>query len=221
MKHPKGLKFNPEKSPNTMCYVLEHDTFDIYCNKCGCPVLKSETDGYIYQCMNCDEDLYSIETHKGEHHTDEQFNQLCLDTEALLELDYKQTFDDACSVAEKEENELLGLQSQQNLYAASIGGLLALREADETWNDFNRDIIKAFARKHPRCVLGSFYATMQTPYTGQKIYNFGCDFILPEEDEILRLLIEGRLLAGHTDMASIMKVQNRIKTTGGIVFIWK
>lgn len=87
MKHPQGKIFNPAKSPKTMSYVIEHDTFDIYCNKCGCPVLTSETDGYDYQCMNCDEDLHSSETHKGNHHTDEQLNLLCLDTEALLLLD--------------------------------------------------------------------------------------------------------------------------------------
>jgi len=87
MKHTQSLKFNPEKSPKTMSYVLEHDTGYIRCNRCGCTVLRSEVYGYDYQCMNCDEDLYSVETYEGEIHTDEEFNQLCLDTEVLLLLD--------------------------------------------------------------------------------------------------------------------------------------
>ena len=113
MKHLQGEKFNPAKSLKTMIYVIEHDTFDIYCNKCGCPVLTSEADGYDYQCMNCDEDLHSSETHKGKHHTDEQFNLLCLDTEALLSLDDGATdeeiklaiLDDLCNINYREVKE--------------------------------------------------------------------------------------------------------------------
>ena len=79
--------FNIEKSPNTFAYVLEHDTFIVKCNRCGSPVLKSDLDGYVYQCMNCDEDLYSFETHQGEYHTDEELDTLCCNTRDLLLLD--------------------------------------------------------------------------------------------------------------------------------------
>lgn len=34
-----------------------------YCNKCRNKVSKSELKEYAYQCMECDEDLYSFETH--------------------------------------------------------------------------------------------------------------------------------------------------------------
>lgn len=211
MRHDKGEKFNPEKSPRTMCYILEHDTFDVRCNKCGCPVLKSDVDGYVYQCMNCDEDLYSVETHKGEHHTDEELNQLCLDTETLLELDSNS----------KADERLAALKQLQCAYAASIGGLLYLSEADDIWNDFNRKILETYSEVYPECQLGSFQKTVTEPYNGQLVYNFGCDFVIPKPDEALKNLIEKRLLAGYTDMASIMKIQTRIKNTGGIVFIWK
>lgn len=210
MKHENGKKFDPERSPKTLAYVIEHDTFNRRCNRCGCPVLKSDTAGYVYQCMNCDEDLYSIEAHKGEYHNDEEFNQLCLDTEALLLLDEPSN-----------EEKLLELRHLQCAYAASLGGLLCLSEADEVWNGYNRKIIKQYFKVHPNCRLGSFNKTFTEPYVGQKIYNFGYDFIVPEEDKTLSALLAGRLIDGHTDMASIMKIQNRIKATGGVVFIWE
>lgn len=34
------------------------------CHKCGSPVFKSSVDGYVAQCIVCDEDLYGIETCK-------------------------------------------------------------------------------------------------------------------------------------------------------------
>ena len=79
--------FNITKSPKTFAYVLERDTFTIKCNRCGSPVLKSDLDDYVYQCMNCDEDLYEFETHQGEYHTDEELDTLCCNTRDLLLLD--------------------------------------------------------------------------------------------------------------------------------------
>ena len=83
----KQEKFDTEKYPKTMAYVLERDAFTVRCNRCGSPVLKSDVEGYAYQCMECDEDLYSIETHEGEFHTPEELNRLLLDTRDLLSLD--------------------------------------------------------------------------------------------------------------------------------------
>lgn len=77
-------KFDIWKNPKTFAYVLERDTFTHKCNRCGCPVLRSDTDGYEYQCMNCDEDLYEIETHEGNFHTDEELDWLCCATRDLL-----------------------------------------------------------------------------------------------------------------------------------------
>lgn len=33
------------------------------CDRCGNYILKSDLEQYPYQCMYCDEDLFSIETH--------------------------------------------------------------------------------------------------------------------------------------------------------------
>jgi putative DNA-directed RNA polymerase, subunit M len=32
-----------------------------FCPKCGCPVVKSRTEGYAFQCHACDEDFYRFE----------------------------------------------------------------------------------------------------------------------------------------------------------------
>lgn len=34
------------------------------CNRCGHKVYESQTAGYTYQCIMCDEDLYTFETHE-------------------------------------------------------------------------------------------------------------------------------------------------------------
>ena len=80
-------KFDVEKSPKTFAYVVGRDTLTRRCNRCGSVVLRSDIDGYLYQCMNCDEDLYGIETHDGEPHTTDEFNELCCMTRDLLLLD--------------------------------------------------------------------------------------------------------------------------------------
>lgn len=80
-------KFNIEKNPKTFEYVLERDTFTKRCNMCGCPILKSDVEGYVYQCMACDEDLYEFETYEGEYHTAEELDELCCNTRDLLLLD--------------------------------------------------------------------------------------------------------------------------------------
>ena len=87
MKNKEKEIFKPEKYPKTMCYVLERDTGNIRCNMCGSPVLKSDVEGYAYQCMFCDEDLFSIETHEGEWHTTKEFNDLLIVTRDILLLD--------------------------------------------------------------------------------------------------------------------------------------
>lgn len=82
-----GIKFDKNKAPKTYNYVCKRIYKTIRCNRCGCPVLKSDVKGYSYQCLNCDEDLYKIETHKGKPYTEEEFNEICLMTQDLLLLD--------------------------------------------------------------------------------------------------------------------------------------
>lgn len=80
-------KFNKAKYPKTFAYVTENDTLNRRCDKCGCVVLKETSrNGYPYQCIHCDEDLYGMETHIGTVHTEKEFDQMCEDA-LILELD--------------------------------------------------------------------------------------------------------------------------------------
>ena len=84
----KNQKFDVENSPKSFAYVLENDTGNIRCNRCGSVVLKEpSTEKYPYQCMNCDENMFGIETHEGVYHTDEEFDELCCNVRDLLLLD--------------------------------------------------------------------------------------------------------------------------------------
>ena len=74
-------------------YVLDNDTENIRCNRCGSVVLRQPETGadneneYPYQCMVCDENLYKIETNAGEPHTKKELEELIERTLELLCLD--------------------------------------------------------------------------------------------------------------------------------------
>ena len=75
------------KYPKTAKFIKRNDTVNRRCNRCGSVVLKETfVPAYPFQCMSCDENLYGIETHLGEPHTDAELAQLCEDT-LILELD--------------------------------------------------------------------------------------------------------------------------------------
>lgn len=82
-------EFNAAKSPKTLAYVLKNDTANRRCGACGSVVLKEPSvEGYPYQCMNCDENKYEIETYLSDHpHSDAEFEKICCDTRDLLLLD--------------------------------------------------------------------------------------------------------------------------------------
>lgn len=40
--------------------------FKVYCKRCDNKVVKSNNPEYTYQCFDCEEDLYTIETYKKE-----------------------------------------------------------------------------------------------------------------------------------------------------------
>lgn len=84
----KKERFDAELSPKTHAYVLENDTINRRCNRCGSVVLKeTNISGYPFQCMSCDENVFTIETHLGKPHTDAELNELFIDTRDLLLLD--------------------------------------------------------------------------------------------------------------------------------------
>lgn len=118
-------------------------------------------------------------------------------------------------------------------YIASTGGYLALREADETYNDMNRKAIKAFKMAHGSEFFGSinFYdekrrkviageESIYEEYTGQQVFNFHCDFAVPCKDEKLENLIRQWNRGKPSTVVSVNKIIERIERLGGIHFIW-
>ena len=118
------------------------------------------------------------------------------------------------------------LLKEQRKYCLSEGGILGffgLREADEVYNNLNIQIIKAFKEENGCCFIGKFNFDGQKrediitgekscyeEYTGQKVYNFGCDFIVPEADEKLAQLIKEWNTGRKASL--INDIQNRIES---------
>ena len=115
----------------------------------------------------------------------------------------------------------------QRQYVHSMGGYLNIKEADDTQNDFNRELIKAFHQAYGKAIMGRINPLKEGEpifweYTGGAIYNFACDFVLREEDNELRELIQSwrddqRLPKKHVDADTIT---SKVKEVGGELFVW-
>lgn len=128
------------------------------------------------------------------------------------------------------------LKKEQYRYIAEIGGYLNLKESDDVNNDLNRAIIKAFKEKNGTAFLGyvnlpdHIYKDLNEgkdvciyeEYSDQMIYNFGCDFVVPEADRKLEsLLIEWNTKEGYANGAELLElIFKRIDNLGGLRFIW-
>ena len=126
-------------------------------------------------------------------------------------------------------------RKRQNQYLAATGGVWEPREADSTYNDYNREIIKFFRMRYGKAYLGSinFYdekrkqvakgeASVYEEYTGQQVCNFSCCFVVPTADEELQMLIRdwnspGQLQKGIED---VKKITDRVDKIGGHHLIW-
>lgn len=66
----RAERFEELENKKTVGYIISHNTENVYCSRCGSPVLLSDLSDteneYKYQCLSCDEDLYEIETYKGD-----------------------------------------------------------------------------------------------------------------------------------------------------------
>lgn len=130
-----------------------------------------------------------------------------------------------------EEDDLTKHIRMQNQYLVNAGGPLGVREADETFNGLNRQIIVDIKEKFGSAFLGKINfdgekrtkivnggKSIYTPYTGQKLYNFCCDFCVPEKDSVLEEMIRRWNTPGVSqDIAEIM---DRIKALNGVSFLW-
>lgn len=127
------------------------------------------------------------------------------------------------------------IKEMQNAYIAASGGVLEIRESDDTYNDSNRDLIEAYKEKYGSAFLGSinFYGdrresvvsgekSVYEEYTGQPVYNFGCDFVVPTKDEKLEALVRdwnsGK--SRYNGVSVIDTIMDRIQELGGSNLLW-
>lgn len=122
----------------------------------------------------------------------------------------------------------------QYAHVRSCGGYLEMREADNINNDLNRETITALKQIYGELYLGdiNFYdekrkkiqtgqASVYEEYTGQMVYNFGCDFAVPEKDEELEKMIrEWNTDIWPANTKLVPQITARIEALGGISFVW-
>lgn len=120
-------------------------------------------------------------------------------------------------------------RKMQMLYVRAAGGYLNIREADTDYNDYNRRIIDGFTKAcGGTAVMGSINPRMPgdpifwTHRLGGQISNFACGFILPDENQHVRELIEAwrgdEQLPKRTVQAD--EITQSIENAGGESFIW-
>lgn len=123
------------------------------------------------------------------------------------------------------------VKKKQNVYIAASGGILGLRESDETNNDMNREIIEAVKLRYGKAFLGSvnLYGEQrervasgeESPleeYGRQKLYNFCADFVVPNDDMELAAMIRRWNGGGESELVG--RIVNRVQELGGVNLIW-
>lgn len=125
-------------------------------------------------------------------------------------------------------------KKQQRTYLWATGGPLELREADTTYNDWNREMIEALALQYGKLYLGdiNYYGERREKvaaggeiydeYTQGTVHNFEYSYAVPVPDEELRKLVQAWNGCNSLPMPSgiIDKIFDRVKKLGGVHLIW-
>lgn len=126
-------------------------------------------------------------------------------------------------------------KKKQHDHIRATGGYGNLREADDTYNDLNRELIRCFLMRYGKAFMGNvnFYddkrkkivrgeESVYEEYTGQMVYNFGCSFVVPNQDQELEKLIRSWNSDDKLpkDIDAVQKIMNRVDRLGGIHLIW-
>lgn len=127
------------------------------------------------------------------------------------------------------------IKKEQYRHVAECGGYWNLQEVDDVNNDFNRALIRAFKQENGKAVIGKINLPLRNPhdaeavepavfeeYTGQLIYNFGADFVIPAVDSALEALIrEWNTKDGYKKgMKLLNAIIERINNNGGLQLFW-
>lgn len=123
-------------------------------------------------------------------------------------------------------NDLQAILKKEGEYVKQHGGLT---EADFSINDIQREKITAYQKQHPNMHVGLINRHDRTrnflqKYAGEKVYNFGWDFIIPQHDtELLKLLL-AREQAAYTgtkeDVERLKPIWAKIEQLGGLYLLW-
>ena len=127
------------------------------------------------------------------------------------------------------------IKKRQLQYVAEAGGWLALTEADDTQNDFNRSLIDAMKMAYGTAFVGNINIyndrleiaegkkSVYTEYIGQKVYNSECSFCLPAADKELEQMIRNWNFGGQSSDKPVTAdaIIGRIGKVGGIDLIWR
>ena len=143
---------------------------------------------------------------------------------------------DSIEAEERGDDMLSRLRKKATEYVLTQGGYGNIREADETYNDINREQLAALVKLHGKIYLGkrniwdrterqeimNGTRSVYTEYTGGLIRNFACDFAVPVKDELLEEMIRewnsDETLPKKWSDAS--KATDRVEEIGGINFVW-
>jgi len=104
-------------------------------------------------------------------------------------------------------------------------------EANTELNNLQRDKINAVFMENGAAYIGkiNFYdnerenlapGNVFNAYTGEKVYNFGADFVIPVIDNALAEMIVEWNRGLPTSLSLINKITNRISELGGANLIW-
>ncbi len=116
-------------------------------------------------------------------------------------------------------------------------------EADDRLNESCRHVIQAMFDTHGEAWLGNInlYEDGHQPedddgfepphrneamwlWSGKRVLNFGCVFVLPKRNETIEKMIlsrrDARYLSGEEDCRRIAEISKAIKDAGGIYLCW-
>ena len=126
-------------------------------------------------------------------------------------------------------------RKRQNEYVRASGGIWGLQEADDLYNDLNRERLQALKMMHGRLFLGNvnFYndkrekiavgtESVYDELLDQPVYNFEYSFAVPTADEMLGEMIRlwNRDGVRSQKTQEIESIIDRIGKLGGINLIW-
>ena len=105
-------------------------------------------------------------------------------------------------------------------------------EANEKLNNLQREKIAVFYAYYGKAYIGkiNFYSaacenlnenTVFTEYTGQKVYNFGADFVVPvTDDKLAEMIVQWNSEVQSLKANLIKSIFKRIERIGGLNLTW-